>query len=267
MARLLSAGKWNNAPPSNTCGDNSKILKDECVRSLITAMNSCNPNSGTTNGALLQGKCIQYITLDGVSDPKPPPWTPKTTGPQPTDPQCDTHALSDVQNNFFSGLYPQFCASVNGGDKLSKDLTPQDFKAPSKRAAGKGAPPPNANAYPDYKFHFDWTGGTGDCRYDCAGAFKKIVDAPCGFGAMALKSSINFGCGTYSYEITSPPKSAPLSQDPVVHCNATNSPNYASYGSINYQDFCKNLPSLEYIDNSINPPLHTNQLQGGSSRT
>lgn len=85
---------------------------------------------------------------------------------------------------------------------------------------------------------------------------------------MALKSSINVGCGTYSYEITSPPKPAPEPQDPVFHCNPTNSPNYASYDSINYQDFCKNLQSLEYmIEDGSNPPFHSNLLRGGTSRT
>lgn len=57
----LSAGRLNNEQSRNICSDKSKISKDECVGSLISAMISCNPNSGTTNGASRNGKCIQYV--------------------------------------------------------------------------------------------------------------------------------------------------------------------------------------------------------------
>jgi hypothetical protein len=92
-----------------------------------------------------------------------------------------------VQYNFFDGLYPQFCRSVDG-DKtraLSQVLTNKDFKNPTeKRLLGAGSlrartPPASSNQYPEYKFDFDWSGGDGICREDCIGAFKAIAASPC----------------------------------------------------------------------------------------
>jgi hypothetical protein len=66
----LSAGNLYNAPSGSNYGDTSTISKDECVTSLISVMDSCDLNSGTTNGASLTGKCIQYVsTIPLVGDP------------------------------------------------------------------------------------------------------------------------------------------------------------------------------------------------------
>ena len=175
----LSANEWLQAPDDNKCGDNNKISKDECVDTLTEGMQACDFD-GQSHGMSLPGKCLQFnITLYGGKDPDFPPWNPR---PRSADPQCDMDSLSGVANNWFSGLYPQFCDEVNKdkNKKLSKDMTNKDFKAPSsKRTLWARTPPPSGSSYDGFKFHFDWTGGEGDCRKDCSGAFSSITSSPC----------------------------------------------------------------------------------------
>lgn len=175
----LSANFWYQASSSNNCGDSSKVSVDECTTSLTSAMKSCDP-SGDSHGASLAGKCIQFnITLDGDNNPYSPPWNRL---PESAYSQCDTKAPGGVLLNWFSNLYPQFCDEVNN-DKtkaLSKDLTNKDFKAPSsKRYLSIRTPPPSGSSYDGYSFHFDWSGGEGNCRKDCSVAFSSITSSKC----------------------------------------------------------------------------------------
>lgn len=176
----LSASSWYEAPDANKCGDSSKITKTECSQILNAAMLACDPNSGTTHGASFPGQCIQYnITLDRAQSPQSPPWNPV---PDSQTPQCDKNSLSGVQNSFFQGVYPQFCSAVNDDKtkQLSKDLTNNDFKTPSKRSMFVRTPPPSSNQYDGYTFHFEWSGGSdGDCLTDCNGAYAALVQSPC----------------------------------------------------------------------------------------
>ena len=57
----LSAGYWSKSTDSS-CGATRSISKDECIDTLTSAMDFCDPDSGTTHGASLTGKCIQYAS-------------------------------------------------------------------------------------------------------------------------------------------------------------------------------------------------------------
>ena len=59
----LSANNWYSAPEDNKCGEIATISKDECINSFNRAMITCDPDSGTTHGASLSGKCIYYVSL------------------------------------------------------------------------------------------------------------------------------------------------------------------------------------------------------------
>lgn len=184
----LSASSWYVAPEENKCGDTSKITKDECISSLKYAIQHCDPD-GKSHGASLAGHCLFYnVTLDGSQKDQSPPWNRL---PQSAAPQCDMDKPGKVTNEWFAGLYPQFCDEVNK-DKakaILKEMTNKDFKDPkSKRSLWRRAPPPSANSYDGFKFQFDWSGGKDGCRMDCTEAFKTISLSPCklsGRGKMA----------------------------------------------------------------------------------
>lgn len=213
-------------------------------------MIACDPNSGASHGASLTGSCIQYnITLSTDTDPQNPPWNPL---PQSALPVCDTLVSSGINNNFFAGLYPQFCNLIEGGDKTipaTSDFTNTDFKAPSKRSLDPRTPPASNKEYDGSKFHFKWTGSSGTCRTDCYGAYQSIMTSSCGnsgsqSNSMTLEGSVNVGCGTYTFAIENPADDPPPT--PESRCNGTSDGYYVSGASIyaSYPDFCTKVAAL-----------------------
>src|ERR1700739_2363606 len=61
----LSASNWYYAPAENKCTDTATISKDECIDSLLLAMETCDPNSGITHGGSLAGDCINFVSRLG----------------------------------------------------------------------------------------------------------------------------------------------------------------------------------------------------------
>ncbi|KAI9682141.1 MAG: hypothetical protein M1817_000195 [Caeruleum heppii] len=203
----LSATNWYQAT-DESCQDTSKISKDECVKTLTTAMQTCDPNSGVTHGAALTGKCIVYnITLDGTTDPNNPPWNRL---PDSKKAQCGEET-SIVTYLFWDSLSKKFCDAVDAGDKskgLEKDLTNADLK---KRKIKARTPPPSSSDYEGSSFHFEWSGGTGSCLKECGDVMSDLSGA-CGHNGgeqnrMQMSGSYDVGCGTYKYSIKTPPTS------------------------------------------------------------
>lgn len=58
----LSDEYWFQFTDPSCGGDSRAISKDECQSMLLTAMQDCDPNSGTTHGASLVGECIKYVS-------------------------------------------------------------------------------------------------------------------------------------------------------------------------------------------------------------
>jgi hypothetical protein len=138
------------------------------------------------------------------------------TGPAPTA-SCDTHALSGIPYNVFSGsssgstdVYGNFCDAV-GKDQTKEFTWTTDASGNEKskrRRAMKRTPPPNPSAYDSYSFNLNFKPSSdSSCYSSCADAFSTISTSPCGHqggtqNGMTAKASIDVGCGTYSYEIT-----------------------------------------------------------------
>ncbi|KAF2196220.1 hypothetical protein GQ43DRAFT_383812 [Delitschia confertaspora ATCC 74209] len=202
-AMWLSASIRYNSP-SEKCGKSAKISKRDCINSLTKAMTTCEPNSAKTHGAALASGCIFYnITMDMSTDPNSPPWNRKART------SCDLKDVSDIQNNFLTGLYPSFCDAIKKDptQALERTFTNTDFKNPSKRShiLNKRTPPVNNNNYPGYKFNFKWTGGD-NCRMDCTEAYSSMLKDTCAqSNLVTTKASRDAGCGIYSWEVIHPP--------------------------------------------------------------
>ncbi|KAF2277259.1 uncharacterized protein EI97DRAFT_417431 [Westerdykella ornata] len=213
---------WLSASFRNTgdCGNEAKIVGDECAESMMRAVEGCEPNQKTTHGAALGKGCFFYnVTVSGSLDADHPPWEGNKGQPQ-----CD-RKVSSIEGTFFRGLYPQFCSQVKDGKAIKTTLTNKDFKPPSK---SKRSPPPSSNQYEDYKFNFEFSGGE-NCKISCEDAFSKLRDGCSGTTTLMYKGSIDAGCGTYSYSIEDPPpptvckpKEQPEALGPVKTCNEGN---------------------------------------------
>jgi hypothetical protein len=148
---------------------------------------------------------------------------------------------TDVDRKFFQGLIPSFCSNqrVQDGKSVSKTLTNEDFQTPARKRAAlrKRAPPPSADQYEGFKFHFSFSGGN-DCRQTCEEALLEI-QGQCtsshllsilrllttyqGTPTTALLSTgaIDAGCGIYSYEIEAPEKPQPNPSTPQCYTPAS----------------------------------------------
>ncbi|KAL9107869.1 MAG: hypothetical protein Q9227_007287 [Pyrenula ochraceoflavens] len=249
----LSANSWYSSP--NSCGDTSKVTKDECIQVLTTAMDACDPNSGTTHGASFPGQCIQYnITLSNSIDPTSPPWNPVGEGQRP---KCDLLLESGVAYNFFQGIYPQFCSIVDkdSSKQVSADFKNTAFKSPSSRRDLLGrTPPASPNQYDGFRFHFDWTGGN-NCRFNCGHTGGEQ-------NGMSLTSKIDAGCGTYSYIIF------PHEENCWDNSDATED-YYTSYDSIisNIGTFCDSVSDQASKGNTKDQFIYTQTYQSGTPDT
>ncbi|KAI9613524.1 hypothetical protein H4Q26_010131 [Puccinia striiformis f. sp. tritici PST-130] len=73
----------------------------------------------------------------------------------------------------------------------------------------KRTPPPNPDAYIDYKFGLSWSGGKGTCSLSCDEAFHLASNSPCTrpYGGtqniMATSGTVDAGCGQYSGQSSS----------------------------------------------------------------
>lgn len=141
-------------------------------------------------------------------------------------PKCDMNKASRVPWNVFSpGVYQSFCNSITDKTKKNKKDARVNSKGEEqtpKRAVSRSSrrtPPPNPDTYSKYTFDLHWTGGDNSCFSDCAASFAAIAASPCGHTAgeqniMATATSLDTGCGTYSYEITGPPPPPPPPSKP-----------------------------------------------------
>ncbi|KAA8571009.1 hypothetical protein EYC84_000377 [Monilinia fructicola] len=203
----LSAQYWYSSPSEDECTETAVISKDECITAFSTGMSACDPNSGDTHGFSFPGMCINYnVSISTSTNPKYPPWEPL---PPSDEPGC-VDSISNVDSNFFKGIYPQFCSAFtsNQDSNFTKVLTNANFVNPSKkRETPLGSfftlrtPPASSEEYPNYKLTFKWSGNSGGSRN--GGEQNK----------MASSGSVSVGCGRYEYEIT-PPVSVPATCNP-----------------------------------------------------
>ncbi|CAI6342584.1 unnamed protein product [Periconia digitata] len=198
----LSSSFRKTAPGNLRCGNEAKVVGDDCFQSMMSAVERCAPHQATTHGAAIAKGCLFYnVTVDGTTDSRHPPWKGDKGKPE-----CDPK-VSNIEGTFFRGLYPQFCSQVKDGEAIKKTLTNEDFKSSSN---SKRAPPPSNSQYEGYKFNFEFSGGD-NCEVSCDDAFGEIRSACSGTTTLKYKGSIDAGCGTYSYSIEDPPPPPPPS--------------------------------------------------------
>lgn len=58
----LSASYRNSAPAELNCGNEAKIVGDDCVKSMITAVERCEPHQKMTHGAAIGNGCVFYVS-------------------------------------------------------------------------------------------------------------------------------------------------------------------------------------------------------------
>ncbi|KAH5400317.1 hypothetical protein HBI47_197940 [Parastagonospora nodorum] len=203
----LSASLRKDAPANLKCGKDAKIKKDDCIKTIDTAMARCEPYQQFTHGASLAKGCIFYnVTLNGESNSGSPPWAPSQDKPS-----CDSK-ISDITNTFFKSLYPAFCKQIKNGAALKKTLTSADIKTSGSR---KRTPPPSPKSFQGYKFNFEFIGGNSGCKKTCEEAYADLNSA-CGREGTTMKQKGQFdvGCGKYSYSIEQPPPKQPTTCKP-----------------------------------------------------
>lgn len=186
------------------------------------------------------------MTIEPGNGPNDPPWN-RAPLQQNT---CSSDNASGVNSNFFAGLYPSFCSSLDTdrSKKGEKTLTNADLKLPSmKRSLGRRTPPPNSKMYNGYKFNFKWEPSSGgQCSDTCEDAYAMIVRDLCKFPSMlhdfkplnisgghlggqqnemGISGQANVNCGVYSYTIDRSPEAeaiATLQPPPPAPTTATN---------------------------------------------
>lgn len=109
-------------------------------------------------------------------------------GPQAFRPECDMKGAvtSLPQNVFRLSVYNKFCEEVNKnqGQALTWTVDSNGNQIPllARRSRIDGrTPPPNPDAYRDYKVQLMWEPKerTDDCPVSCADAMKSIGFSPC----------------------------------------------------------------------------------------
>ncbi|PLW12162.1 hypothetical protein PCANC_16730 [Puccinia coronata f. sp. avenae] len=184
----------------------------------------------------IQSKIDEYAKYPDVEHDSQPP---KETTP----PQCDMSDSSRVPYNVFDGVYGRFCENTLTNSPLNPLSQIVDSHGyvipPKKRSLSKRTPPPNPDAYQDYKFGLSWSGGKGACSLSCNEAFKAGSTSPCGHTAgqqniMSTSGTVEAGCGQYKWTIVKPPGTDPAPSPPTVssvQCNAADK--FGKHGDIN----------------------------------
>jgi hypothetical protein len=261
----LSASYRNSAPDGLNCQNEVTISEQDCVKSLMTAVERCEPRQKMTHGAAIGNGCIFYVshicvqlnrrltdisknvTLSGLTDPDHPPWEGDKGKPK-----CDDK-VSNIERTFFAGITPQFCSQVKG-EAIKKTLTNKDFQQPSK---GKRSPPPSGTQYEGFKFNFEFSGSDEEnCETSCDDSFQEILSACTGQSTMRYKGSLDTGCGTYSYSIEDPPPPPPPKE---ATCKPFGVPEYLE-PYINC-DKCRN-PTAGYSKSAFQAAAHQNCYGG-----
>jgi hypothetical protein len=104
---------------------------------------------------------------------------------------------SRVPYNVFNGVFGTFCENTlnNPLSSLSQIVDSRGFVIPPrKRGLSKRTPPPNPDAYKDYKFGLSWSGGKGACSLSCEEAFNAASSSPCKL-AIFLNFIFSVTCG------------------------------------------------------------------------
>ena len=159
----------------------------------ICKLHPQNPNAETPTAAQLTspGWAKKNITVDSTHNPYSPPWNrlpyDQLNG------KCDENKPSGVLANFWSGIFPNFCADLNANgaeNKFERHYTPRDFQTPANPPGG--GPPPVRGENPD-KWNQTWDigftfGGTngGLCKWNCSQAYNLV-------GTMACKCPLPSG--------------------------------------------------------------------------
>jgi hypothetical protein len=67
-----------------TCGNQEKMIKDDCIRALNNGMKECDTDNGYTHGLTASLGCLDYsIDLSGATHDDSPPWDEKPSYPPP----------------------------------------------------------------------------------------------------------------------------------------------------------------------------------------
>ncbi|POW14538.1 hypothetical protein PSHT_07345 [Puccinia striiformis] len=143
-------------------------------------------------------------------------------------PKCDMSDSSRVPYNVFDGVFGIFCRNTLNDplSRLDQIVDSHGFVTrPKKRSLLKRTPPPNPDAYIDYKFGLSWSGGKGTCSLSCDEAFNLASNSPWrntlsqidtfkfslsgGHTAgtqniMATSGTVDAGCGQYKWTIIKP---------------------------------------------------------------
>lgn len=62
----LSASFRKTAPANQNCGTEAKIVGDDCFKSMMSAVERCEPQKKTTHGAAIGKGCLFYVSKAGV---------------------------------------------------------------------------------------------------------------------------------------------------------------------------------------------------------
>ncbi|KAA1122416.1 hypothetical protein PGTUg99_037514 [Puccinia graminis f. sp. tritici] len=154
------------------------------------------------NEARIQSKIDQFRRYPNVSNGH---LQPKVSA----SPQCNMKESSQVPYNIFDGVFDKFCKNMlkNPLNGLTEIVDSRGFVVrPRKRSLLKRTPPPNPDAYMDYRFGLSWSGGKGTCSISCVEAFKAGSTSPCGHTAgeqnlMTNSGTVEAGCGQYKWTV------------------------------------------------------------------
>ncbi|KAA1108905.1 hypothetical protein PGT21_028646 [Puccinia graminis f. sp. tritici] len=178
------------------------------------------------NEARIQSKIDQFRRYPNVSNGH---LQPKVSA----SPQCNMKESSQVPYNVFDGVFDKFCKNTlkNPLNGLTEIVDSRGFVVrPRKRSLLKRTPPPNPDAYMDYRFGLSWSGGKGTCSISCVEAFKAGSTSPCGHTAgeqnlMTNSGTVEAGCGQYKWTVIKTLGTDPTPAPPkvsAVMCNPAN---------------------------------------------
>ncbi len=133
-------------------------------------------------------------------------------------------ASSVLYNSFQGVVYKKFCDTVGKDpnthltqivDNHGNVVPSRRKRSPSPSDFWKRTPPPDENSNDGVTFSLIWTGGDGNCASGCTEAFDLMTTSPCAHlggeqNDMAISTSLDTGCGSYSYKINQVPPPAPV---------------------------------------------------------
>lgn len=105
---------------------------------------------------------------------RPPPPSKNPT------PECDMDNASGLPANVFRpNTYTKFCEAVEKDPKKELNWIVGVDGNEIPRLRSKRSPPPNPDAYNDYKIALSWNGGDDSCGKGCKDAFDTMAQGQC----------------------------------------------------------------------------------------